>query len=248
MKRNHRFAVVIAAAVLLSLALSGCGLRSEAVVDVGNRTITASISILYTKAELDENADLSAFHTEQYRGETYYVSNDDPTKSKVTKSKLAKNFYVLDSNKFIFYLDNSECDYSSYKDMYEMMDFADYKATFTKKPLTSSGKISGKTVSWKKYKGTKLMYVTFTKKAAKCKTVKASIKTGKTTSKSKVQFTSPGVITKITVNGKTYHPKVTYSKKKLQRDYVKFTKAGTYKIKVTLSSGYTKTFKYKYSK
>lgn len=258
MKKRSIKVLVLAVTLIGCMLLGSCGMETTYDVDVANKSIKAVSSTYFTEEELqalaeqsDEPLDMSQLEQVERDGVTYYVSTEEETIKGLNKLRNAS--MVLDSNKFICYsniLDNSGME--DMGELQETFEFYNINYNFNKPILTTNlKKVSENSVQTGMTDTPKeVMYVTFTKKAANCKSVKSNISKKYTRTK-KVKFTSDGVITGYTVNGKKYSPTV-YSetdgkgKVTLHKDYYKFKKNGKYAIKVKLSSGYTRTFNYVY--
>jgi len=259
-KKRIKITALVITMLMAVGVLSGCGMESVTNVNVDKKTMETTVDMYFTPeeyAELTEEAteeEISEMNMVEVEkdGKTYYKYTE---KEKVKGNKLKDNGIVLDANKFIKYTNISLMDIDSEEDNpNEIYDFYSDKVTFNKSIKKTNAvldKTQAKTIDIAATDPNKdLIYVVFTDKAKNCKTVKANI-TNKFTNKKTVKFTTDGVITKYTVNGKKYVPFVyttTDSKGNsiMQRDYYEFSKNQTYTIKTTLNSGTVKTFTFVY--
>ena len=265
MKRNRlKIAAIIPAFAIL---LTGCGMEMQ--TDVKSDQVTMNVDGYITEDEYDRIVQLSTLYGDsvsgnfdldelgaekvEKNGKTYYKISESDS---VTRENFETGYIELDQNKFIQYaagngnaipdLDSTEITTSLAMLGFDPEpEFASATYTFEKDVIATNGTIdkdNPKVVDFSNAIGSK-MYAIFTKAGAECQSI--TINLARYTNKSRLLFTTDGVINSMTVNGSAYQPEYTNDYDTdmnllARRDEYNFTKEGTYKIGAKLTSGYEK--------
>lgn len=246
----------VAALSVAAVCLCSCGFESNVSVNVYKKTGAVDGLVIYELDELESEEAVKQMEEElgvklvkgTYQGRTVYKGRMEK-ETYNRKQLVANGATYVDRNKSITYLASySKGTYVDSVDMMDLMDPVKYRFSFNKKPIKANGKIVNGKVVHKTYGKKNVLWTAFNRIPLKAKKVAATVKNGATTSKKVIRFKTRGIIKKMTVNGKNYRPFVVYKDGKALPNCMHFEDPGTYKVKVWLVSGVSKSFTFKYKK
>ena len=261
-----RIVILCTATALLAAATCGCGVKTTLQASTVNKTLAQQDKLFFTQTELDAlqaaGVKTAQFTCAKTHDGTNYLTTEGTTR--VVKyydtADIAEAGIVLQRNKFILYTDAALEQADALASQYGVEidpSFGTLTVEFDAKPVASNGEIDGNTVTFKttttangKLKAPMTFYAAFNSNVANANVIRPTLEEGLTNVNS-VEFSTAGIITELTVNGKDYRPAVhastnTRCEDVVERDFFDFPADGTYTIRATLNSGYSKAFTFTY--
>ena len=250
--------------------MTGCGLEQYTDISVEKNTLVTTGKVYLTPLEkvnydvlkMTQGAVLRGMNLEDL---TWKEETKDGKKYQTTSQtryysidNLMANV-VLDEDKFVIYNNYDKNSTNLSTDgltgilKSQNPDFFRSVFAFDRNVLDTNGALEGEDqIVFSSVEETRkrLIYACFTEKSSNCQSITADV--GRYTKSSRINFQTDGIITEILADGKEYTPYVYYQTDEngenltLHKDYYEFEKEKTCEIKVTLNSGYSKSFTFTY--